>query len=145
MRDEALMIPMAGISLPLILVPIILGFRQVAKKREFQHRERMKALETGQAVPGESNWPQAFVCAAIGAGVPIGSFLFTFLAWICKSASPGEIWVAPAVVSLVAVISSASLGSSMFASDKSKSKAEAELNGKPAFDPDAYDVVGSRG
>ena len=144
-EDAAIAIPLAGIALPLVLVPTILAFRQIQKKREYQHLERMKALETGRSVPGESNWPQAFVCAAVGAGVPIAAFLFTFLAWVNRSGTPGEIWVAPAVVSLGAVMSSMGLVSSLFASDKSKAKIDPGLNGKPVLDPDAYDVVSSRG
>ena len=139
-----IIIPLAGIGLPMVLVPTILAFRQISNKRAFQHAERMKSLETGRSVPGESSWPQAFVCAAVGAGVPVGSFLFTFLAWVNTYSTPGEIWIAPAVVSIVAVMSTVKLATHLFAPAKDYAT-DASRNGKPAFDPDAYDVVGSRG
>src|SRR3954465_10682088 len=84
------LIPLAGIALPAVLVPTILTFRHAARKREYAHKERMKALETGQPVPGESAWPAAFVCASIGAGVPLGSFLFTWLASVTGPGLPSD-------------------------------------------------------
>ncbi len=138
-------IPLAGIALPAFLVPIIMALKQGSKKREFQHIERMKALETGRTVPGESSWPQAFVCAAVGAGVPVGSFLFTFLAWVNTSNTPNEIWFAPAVVSTIALLCSMGLATLLFRPVKAATPTDVQLNGKPSFDPDAYDVVGSRG
>ena len=141
MMNHDILVPLAGIALPMILVPTILAFRHMAKKREFQHRERMRSLETGRSMPGESIWPQAFVCAAVGAGVPVGAFFFTFLAWISSSHTPGEIWLAPVVVSLAALMSSKVMALSLFRMTNHETAMEA----KPAFDPDAYDVVGSRG
>jgi hypothetical protein len=146
MNHDSIVVPLVAVvlALPMTLVPMILVLRQVAKKREYQHTERMRALETGRPVPGESNAPQALVCVAIGAGVPVGAFLFTFLAWINSPSTPGEIWLAPAAVSIVAVLSTMKLATSLFVPVKHIAT-DAQMNGKPAFDPDAYDVVGSRG
>ncbi len=138
--DADIVIPLAGIALPVILVPLILAFRQGSKKREFEHLERMRALEMGQPVPGESLWPQAFACAMIGAGVPIGAFLFTFLAVVSTPSLPGDVWVAPSVVSCFALMASAGLARTLFHPKKA-----AKPDAKPVMDPDAYDVVGSRG
>lgn len=135
-----IVVPLAGIALPVILVPMIMGIRQASKKREFEHLERMRALEMGQPVPGESNWPEAFACAMIGAGVPIGAFLFTFLAAVNMPRLPGEVWLAPAVVSCFALMASAGLAKTLFHPTKAV-KADVKLQ----MDPDAYDVVGSRG
>ena len=141
MRPE-IVVPLAGIALPAFLVPLILAFRQGSKKREFAHMERMRALEMGQPVPGESLWPQAFTCAMIGAGVPIGAFLFTFLAAVNMPSLTGEVWMAPGVVSCFALMASAGLAKTLFHPTKdTKGKAQAKLQ----MDPDAYDVVGSRG
>lgn len=146
MSGEAIIIPLAGIALPMLLVPTIMAFRQMAKKREYQHIERMKALETGRPIPGESYMPQAFVCAAVGAGVPVGSFLFTFLAWVSTHNPPTEMWVAPMSTSLVALMCCTIMALKMFRPAKgSTTEADANANGKPAFDPDAYDFVGNRG
>src|SRR4051812_43099259 len=88
-----ILIPLAGIALPMVLVPTIMGMRQANKKREYQHAERMRALELGQPIPGQSHWAAAV--AAIGAGVPLASFLFTFLGYVNFRNAPGEIWIAP--------------------------------------------------
>lgn len=140
----ALVIPLASIALPAILIPMILAFRQASKKREFAHMERMRALEMGQPVPGEANWAQAFICIAVGAGVPIGSFLFTAIATIAGPRLPAEIWIAPAAVSCVALMSTIGMVKTLFRFAP-RGKPAASENGKPAMDPDAYDVVGSRG
>ena len=137
-----LMIPLAGIALPAVLVPMILGFRQAARKREYEHMERMKALETGQPVPGERHWPQAMVCATVGAGVPIAAFVFTMIAALNVPNMPGEVWIAPTVVSCVALMSSATLAGKVFGTKK---KAAEPGEAKHQMDPDAYDVVSSRG
>jgi hypothetical protein len=140
-----ILIPLSGIALPVVLVPTILVLRQSAKKREFEHKERMKALETGQPVPGEAAWPAALVCASIGAGVPVGSFLFTFLASVNSPRMPEEIWLAPVAVSVFALMTCGKLASKLFRTAAPPASPRPDLNGKPAFDPDAYDVVGSRG
>ena len=137
-----IVVPLAGIALPAFLVPLILAFRQGSKKREFEHLERMRALEMGQPAPGESHWPQAFACAMIGAGVPIGAFLFTFLAAVNTSGMAGEVWLAPAVVSCFALMASVGLAKTLFHPTKG---AKGEAQAKLQMDPDAYDVVGSRG
>jgi hypothetical protein len=137
-----IVIPLAGIALPMILVPTILTLRQAGKKREYAHLERMKALEMGQPVPGESNWAQAFACAAVGLGVPSVAFLFTMIAVLNAPSTPGEIWMAPAVVSCFALMSSAGMAGKVFCTRK---KPDAPAEAKFQMDPDAYDVVGSRG
>jgi len=141
--NSVLIIPLAGISLPLVLVPLILAFRHSAKKREFSHRERMKALETGRPVPGEGANPAvAVVCMAIGTGVPTVSFVFTWLASLTAPHLAAGIWVAPAVVSSIALLVAYRLASTLLCPVRASNE---PLIGKPTFDPDAYDVVGSRG
>jgi hypothetical protein len=144
---DNLIIPLAGIALPAVIVPTILAFRHSAKKREYEHLERMKALETGQPVPGESQLAAATTCVAIGAGVPIGAFFFTLIASLSSPNMADEVWIAPVVVSGIALMSSLSLARSLFRpkAPANSTIADAHLNGKPSFDPDAYDVAGSRG
>ncbi len=140
--SEDFMIPLAAIALPAIIVPTVLGFRHAAKKRDFQHRERMKALETGQPVPGEAGWPVAVATAMIGAGVPLVSFSLTMVASLNNYTLPAEIWIAPTVASVVALIASVSVARAM----QHRTTPPAPDQAKPtAYDPDAYDVVGSRG
>jgi len=139
-----LIIPLAGIALPAFLVPMILAFRQGAKKREYEHLERMKALETGQPVPGEAMWPAAVVCSLVGAVVPVGSFLFTFLAWVNSVSIPGEVWLAPVAVSIVALAACKKMTYALFRPVRPAGSQSTDpyLNGKPVFDPAAYDMAG---
>ena len=101
----------------------------------------MKALETGQPVPGESQLAAAFACVAIGAGVPIAAFLFTLIASLNSPSLADEVWIAPVVVSCFALMT----WPAWPARSSPKKKADAHANAKPPMDPDAYDVVGSRG
>lgn len=145
MSDDFLAVPLAAIALPAVLVPMVMALRHAAVKRDNQHRERMKALETGQPVPGESGWPAAFACASVGAGVPLGSFLFTWLASVSTPRLPGEIWFAPAVVSLVAILCSMGIAGAMPRQVKAPAARPLGHGKSMVHDPDAYDVVDSRG
>ena len=145
MREE-LLIPLAAIMLPAVIVPTALAFRHAAKKREHQHLQRMKALETGQPVPGEVTWPAAVACSLIGAGVPLIAFSLTFVVAISSShPRQGELWIAPTIVSVCALLSSIAIAKVMTRA-KTPITLDSHRNGKPpVYDPDAYDVVGTRG
>ncbi len=145
MREEVLMIPLAAIMLPLVLVPTIMVLKFRANKREFEHKERMKALETGRALPQYGAWPAAFVCSSIGAGVPAAAFFFTWLSSI-SSAKYEDMWAAPTFVGLAGVIAGTSLAFRLFAREQGQSSPETDPNHKVFYaDPDAFDVVGRRG
>ncbi len=136
-------IPLAGMAIPVVIVPVILGIRQESRKREMDHIERMKALETGQPLPTRNAWPAAVVCTAIGAGVPIAAFLFTWLATVSTHVD-SEIWFAPAVVSFFSIMTSGKLATKLLRPQQFLDP-DATLHAKPRMDPDAYDVVGRRG
>jgi hypothetical protein len=140
-----LLLPIVALGIPVVLVPIILGLKQARLERELEHAERMRALELGRTLPrDEPWWSPARVCVAIGAGVPVGSFLF---AWL-SSGSVGyheEIWVSAGCVGAVSVISGSLLAARHFTLRARAESERAALVAKPAFDADAYDVVGSRG
>lgn len=143
MHSEAT-IPLAGLALPLILVPTILAMRQARLKREWAHLERMKAMELGRPVPsalGDEAWP-ALVALGIGAVMPVCVFLFTWLA--CLTADlPSDAFIAPTLVGLAGVLGGSSLGRRLLAArERDRDRAFATSNGKPAFDPEAFDVVG---
>ena len=145
---NALLIPMLGILVPIIIVPTALGLKHARLVRELEHAERMKALEVGRTLPrDEPFWSPAKVCVAIGAGVPVGSMMTAWMA----SESLGykdEIWGMSTGVALVSVVCGSVLASKHF-----KHRAEAEaLASSPAryaakahHDADAFDVVGTRG
>lgn len=139
-----LIIPLAGIVMPILLVPSIMAMRLRSRKREWEHLERMKALEMGVPVPGNEPW-LARVCMAIGAGVPIVSFV---LAWIANESGPnGEIaWASATLVGGMGIVCGTILASRLLTSrNRAQAALRTERNGKPLFDPDTYDVVGRRG
>jgi hypothetical protein len=133
----------------LVLMGISFAVKQARRRKEMEHAERMKSLEMGLVPqPSGLDWPAASICIAVGAGVPIGSFL---VAWFATMTSdvPGEIWLAPVFVSFAAIGSTRKLAFRIIDPKnglKSVSRAQTTSTvDKPAFDPDAYDVVGSRG
>ena len=142
MIDEVV-IPLAGMAIPIVIVPTILGFKMAQKKRDYEHLERMRALETGQALPSRTAWPAAVTLTSIGAGVPIASFFFTFLASV-NGAGPGEIWIAPVVATLLSSLVTGNLAPKLLSPPRS-APFDPLANGKPVHDPDAFDVVGRRG
>ena len=147
MHLEALLIPLAGISLPLILVPTIMVLKSRARNREFQHRERMRAIETGNSLPALSHWPAALVCTAIGAGVPAMAFLFTLFTRTTSDFSE-ELWSPQSVVAIVGVTSGSWLAFKLMGrpdGDVSRSSVAPSHQKTYVTDPDAFDVVGRRG
>jgi hypothetical protein len=139
----------------MIVAFLILVVRNGQRRREWEHAERMRSLEMGLPVPPrDAPWAKAAVCIAIGAGVPLVAFVFTYLAFTSKSGVDGEIWLAPALVSGASVIGACILAGTMFhgGSKSGNSSGADSLNGrqpiageKPPYDPDALDVVGRRG
>jgi len=136
-------IPLAGIALPLFLVPTIIAMKMEGKKREMRHAERMRAMEMGLPIPGDTGWAAA-TAIAIGAGVPIGSFVATLIARVMTDASD-SIFQAPALVSIVAVACGAGLCKRLIARGRVEEPEVVRAAGKPAFNPDAYDAVARRG
>jgi hypothetical protein len=132
-----------------MIIGSIQAVKKAQRKREMEHAERMRALEMGLVPqPRGLDWPAAAVCIAIGAGVPIGSFVVAWLASLTADV-PKQIWLAPVFVSFAAIGSTRKLAlriiepkgnARTFAREKSASSVE-----KPVFDPETFDVVGSRG
>src|SRR4051794_12300341 len=78
---ENTIIPLFGMLIPIVIVPTALGIRHARHLREFEHAERMKALELGRTLPQDVRWETApKVAVWIGAGVPIGVFGCAWLA-----------------------------------------------------------------
>lgn len=140
-----MIIPIVALLIPIVIVPTALGIRFARQSRELEHTERMRALELGRSLPGD---PQGMTPSAlavkIGAYVPIASM---GIAWLATrdgntSLAPG-IWTSCALVSAIAIVGGTILAfRAMGLPAQSYPSAHAE---KPAFDPDAYDHVGTRG
>ena len=145
--DPVFLIPLSAILMPIVLVPTILILRHIGRRREWEHKERMRALELGLAPPGDDSW-RAKVCIAIGAAVPLGGF---FLAWLAspEGRASGDLWGVAGTVGGLAVVSGSMLAVRLLPprdrSDADGPRESVAAGKRHAFDPDAYDVAGRRG
>ncbi len=147
---NALWIPIVGILMPLALVPMIMVLKHRTLQREWQHKERMKALEMGAPPPPPTAGGSV---VAIGAGVPIASVIGAAVTSLSyqPSATGDEIAVFGITWGCAFLISILGMGCSLLLAHiqgrprKETESLHAMRDGKPIFDPDAYDVVSSRG
>jgi len=129
----------------LVIAPSL--YYYVWRSARVKDAERARLIELGFVPPPRgSRWPQAIYCLAVGAGVPIGTFLITWLASQARNA-PDHLWVAPTVVSVAAVVASAVVASiSFWRADRPSSRPEALAShaGKPPVhaDAEALDFAG---
>jgi hypothetical protein len=149
---DPLIIPIVAILMPLALVPTILVMKHRYKRREWEHRERIKSMELQMPVPRGLAGGSSRGVAAIGAGVPIASVIAAFLTGVVAEPNPTEdVPILPVVAwGCAALISVGAMATSLIlafmharAAEKAESFAQPDY-GKPVFDPDALDVVGSR-
>jgi hypothetical protein len=145
-----IIIPVVAILMPLFLVPTIVVLKHGHRRREWEHTERMKAMELGLHVQPAKESARWGGLGAIGAGVPIASVFFAFLT---TSEGPPSVegmpiaalaWGCATLISGGAMITSLILGILFARSRDQVVSSQAANYGKPAYDPDAYDVVGSR-
>jgi hypothetical protein len=150
---DPLLIPILGILMPLVLVPMVLVLKHRHSRREWEHKERMKAMEIRLPTPPGQLPGKGTAIAFIGGGVPIASVITALLAGttLGESVPPqdaiavhGIAWGCAVLISLAALATSLIMAFMFRKPANEPATAEPELNGKPAFDPDAYDVVSSR-
>jgi hypothetical protein len=150
---DPLIIPIVAILMPLVLAPTIIVLKQRHRRREWEHTERMKAMEIQLPTPPAEWLGKGKGIAAIGAGVPIASVIAALLASVAFGqesahqdtiALNGIAWGCACVISVFALATSLILASMSRKAAKEAASAEHVMNGKPVFDPDAYDVVSSR-
>jgi hypothetical protein len=150
--EENVIIPLAGIMLPMVLVPTIITLVHRHKKREWRHKERLRALELG--LPAVDLEPKigGGTVTAIGAGVPAASILGALLTTASIPPTHTEFlpmvaiaWGCACLISAAAVTGGLVLGIMLMRSRKSVEPADQFASTKPTYDPDAYDVVSRRG
>ena len=150
---DPLYIPIVAILMPLILVPTTLVMKYRHQKRKWEHLERLKSMEAQLPIPLRHALERAAGVSAIGAGVPavsvLGAFLTTLL-WepldIGDSvAVPAVAWGCALFISLGAMLTSLKLASMQHNARKEFEYASSVDERKPVYDPDAFDVVSSRG
>lgn len=144
------MIPLAAILMPLVLVPTSLFMKHRHKRREWEHLERMRELEERLPTSPVQALGRARGVAAIGAGVPMVSVLMAWLTTITYDPEPmnhldlGVVWGAACVISVSAMFVGLLLARMHIRAVKDL-EFESRMNAKPHYDPDAFDVVSSRG
>ncbi|MFI5457841.1 MAG: hypothetical protein ACHRXM_20565 [Isosphaerales bacterium] len=150
---DPLIIPIVGILMPLVLVPTIIVLKHRHLRREWEHKERMKAMEIRLPTPIGQPAGKGTAIALIGGGVPIASVLSALLASVVigeqglpQDSIPlnGIAWGCAVMISFFALVTSLILASMSPKAAKEVDSADHVINGKPVFDPDAYDVVSSR-
>jgi hypothetical protein len=139
-----------------VMLPFFLHFRGERRKRELEHIERMRSIEVGRPYPGDNKFwvsgiPQwvvpHIIAVSIGAVVPLGVFLFAFLANLVVGFQK-DIWIAAGMVGLGSVICGTVLAGTAFQKTTPHSEDEGFASyrqSKPNVEDDAYDVVSSRG
>jgi hypothetical protein len=144
-----LWIPILGILMPIGLVPIIMFMKHRTLQREWQHKERMRAIEMG--VPPSPATAGGSV-VAIGAGVPIASVIAAAVTSLSYQPSSigdevpvfGIAWGCACLISILGMGSGLLLAHVQGRARKDSESLHAMRDNKPIFDPDAYDVVSSR-
>ena len=147
---NALWIPIVGILMPLALVPMIMILKHRTLQREWQHKERMKAVEMG--VPPPCHTAGGSV-VAVGAGVPIASVIGAAVTSLSYQPSAtgdemavfGIAWGCALMIGSWEWSAACSSLTCTLGREKRPNRYTRWDNGKPIFDPDAYDVVSSRG
>ncbi len=150
--NASLVVPLAGIMMPLVLAPSIIMLAHRLKRREWQHKERLQALELGLPVPQDRPQMGGGTVAAIGAGVPAVSVLAAWLTTLSVPTSHADFmgvvalaWGCALMLSMAALIGSLVLASRLLRARQAAELADTLTASKPAYDPDAFDVVSSRG
>lgn len=150
---DPLIIPVLAIAMPLILVPTIVTLKHRHKRREWEHRERMRAMDGPIPLSRWASPVGSGGVAAIGGGVPVASVLAALLTSLTHAWEPGDPLSLPVVAwGSAVVISIAGLGTSLLLAHlqartqrEIHSAAAAEMYAqKPVMDPDALDVAGCR-
>ncbi len=149
-----MLIPIVAILMPLILAPMLTILKHRHHREEWRHLERMRSIEHGLPSTTGQALGQSFAVAAIGLGVPFFAVLGAFLTSIVVPApSPLEeipiavvAWGCAMLISMGALATSVILTVlSLRAARETRSQMASDHRYKPAYDPDAYDVVSSRG
>ena len=150
---DPLYIPIVAILMPLILVPTTLVMKYRHQKRKWEHLERLKSLEVQMPLPMRQVLERAGGVSAIGAGVPALSVLGAFLTTLIWEPLPGDdstavpaiAWGCAVLISIGAMITSLKLVSMHHAAWKESAARNVMDDHTAVYDPDAFDVVSSRG
>jgi len=143
---------LAGIALPLFLVPTIILLRHSRLKRQWAHQERMEAIKRGIPSPPAQLTPGPGSIVAIGAGVPVVAVFCALLMTMRVSLGREDengmleflaiIWCCTVLICGLAMATSLVLGVLQHRARAREAEWGARVSAKPAYDPDAFDVTG---
>jgi hypothetical protein len=146
---DPVIIPIVAILMPLVLVPTILFMKHRHQRREWEHLERMRSLDRSVPLPTGNDAAKSSGVAAIGAGVPIASVIAAFLTCVSAEVRSGdEIPMAGIAWGCAVLISVGAMATSLLLQARARRQSDSDASqvAKSAiYDPDAYDVVSSRG
>jgi hypothetical protein len=149
---DPLLIPIVAILMPLVLAPTVMFLKHRHSRREWEHLERMKAMDFHVPMQSPPRVGATRNVAAIGAGVPVVSVITAFLTTLIWEPTPEGDPMVPAIAwGCALLISAGAMFTSLvlaFMHGRTTQHAEASAamyNGKPIYEPDAFDVVSSRG
>ncbi len=148
---DILVIPLVAILMPLFLVPTIMTLKFRQSRKEWEHLERMKAMELGLRMPPDQIPAATKSIAWIGAGVPIFTVCAALLACVDGPTSidgvplAAIVWGGAVVISGGAMVTSLLVAFAVARPRKPADSATFTSKSKPVFDPDTFDVVASRG
>lgn len=143
-----MIIPLAGIALPIIIVPTALFAKHVGQQRHHRHMERMQAMKSGVAPPASVPLPGPGAVVAIGAGVPTACMLAALgatlsLPFHTPDLVPllGIIWCAAVFLGICGLTSGLILGLLLHRANAKIAAAARDASAKPAYDPDMFDAA----
>jgi hypothetical protein len=142
--ESQFIVAIAGMMIPIIIVPTAMGFKHARYLREVEHQERMKAMELGRTLAEDQSWTPASVAMTIGGAVPIGAMFIAFIA-APKQGGGDTIWMAAAMIGVAGVICGSILAALLFARQGQAQSATNQATEKPTFDHEAFEPVGHRG
>jgi hypothetical protein len=141
---ESLGFVLAFLGIGIGYLAVHMGIRKERLKRELEHKERMRALELGRSLPGDTPWLSPVKLGLFLAVVmPIGIFGCACASTI-EAGFHEDIWKAASIVGLGGVVCGTVLAAMSF-SRADQPRHEADGSQKPVVADDAYDVVSARG
>ncbi|WP_165073555.1 hypothetical protein [Paludisphaera rhizosphaerae] len=141
-------VPLAGIALPAIIVPLVIFAKQAGNKRYYRHLERMAAIKAGVPLPESAPLPGPGAIVAIGAGVPIAAVFGALLATANLPQFNDDtvplvaiIWSFALLIALVGLATALVLSVMLHRAHR-RTAETSQPSTKPAYDPDMFEPAG---
>jgi len=129
-----------------VALPVVLSMRHAAKDRELLHAERLRALETGRPMPGETVSHNATGATGVGVWVPICVFGIALAATqgsVDSRAADVAAWISAGCVGVTGVICGTVL--TLHNAMREGRATDQTSPAKPHFEEADIDTVGRRG